>query len=279
MKLNFNQCWPVLVILLLGQACGVQVSPGEIQFFTGDQPVVTPTTTPTPTETPPPTIAAPLPPPTAVSTPGYTVEQAAAVDNPAPAAGPVAVVAIPPPVSDPNSTTITEYVDDTHVLVSVDGVEYRLPYATLPPAPYYYYPQPTATPNLYWDGRLAGLGVTLNRAVPAPNQPVFRLVSAQYKDGTEAGGFHHIFVEVVDENGNRMLNQPVAQNWADGVAVGVTENKPAPEYALNFPIYGVQGPDSYSISVIGYPSDTVYGLGLPGGQLVSYWLKFQKQPR
>lgn len=273
MKFNIYQFWALLACLLLSQACGVQVSPGEIQLFTGNQPVVTPTPTPTPTVTPLPT--ATILPPMPAATPAYTIEQAAA-DIPPQNSAPGPVRAIPPPVTDPNSTTITQYIDDTTVNVMVDGIEYRLPYATLPPPPPY---SPQPTPGIYWDARLSGLGVTLDRATSAPNQPVFRLISAQYKDSTEAGGFHHIYVEVVDENGQRLLNQPVAQTWPDGVAVGVTENKPAPEYAVNFPIYGVQGPDNYTIAVASYPSDIVNGLGLPGGQLVSYWLKFQRQPR
>lgn len=273
MKLNIFQFGALLVVLLLGAACGVQVSPGEIQVFTGNQPFVTSTPSPTATVTPLPT--ATMPPPTPTPASEYTVQQAG-IDIP-PEQAPEPARAIPPPVANPDSVMITEYVDDTTVDVMIDGVEYRLPYATLPPPPTYVV-QPTPS-LLYWDNRLSGLGVTLSRATPVPNQPVFRLISAMYRDSAEAGGFHHIYVEVVDENGQRLLNQPVAQTWPDGVALGMTENKPAPEYALNFPIYGVQGPDNYSIAVTGYPSDTVGGLGLPGGQLVSYWLKFQRQPR
>lgn len=248
-----------VLLILLAQACGVQVAPGEIQFFGGGAPAVTATPWPTPTLPPTATPIATAPPSAA-----YTVVPAAIPVPPA-----------PPPITNAKDVSIIKYTDSQSVLVLVDGVEYTLPYATLPPPP----PQPKVqpTPALDWDSRLNGLGIWVSRAQGTPGQPVFRLVKAYYEDEAQAGGLHHIYVEVLDEKGQRLVGQPVTQSWSNGQAVGYTENKPAPEYALNFPMYGAQGADNYSIYVTGAASDVVQGLGLPGGHLINYRLTFQRQ--
>lgn len=255
----------ILIFTLLNLACGIQFAPGEIQVFSGNRPYVSPTPTPTATETP-------LPTPTPIPTPVYTVVPAAVQNDPTPAPT-AAPVPAPPPASVQN-VTITQFVDKETVEVIVDGQTYVLPYATLPPPP----PVPTSqwVPSSGWDSRLTELGVYLNRAQTSPGQTVFRLVNARFEDESQANGLHHIYVEVLDENGQRILGQPVIQVWHDGQAVGHTEDKPRPEYALNFPMYGAQGPDNYGVYVLGAPSDVVNGMGLPAGQPVNYRLTFQR---
>ena len=143
-------------------------------------------------------------------------------------------------------------------------------------------PTPSAAPvvpvnNLppVWDSRLDELGITLTRAQAQPGQSVYRLVAARFQDETESKMMHHIFIEVIDEYGQRMLNIPVVMAWADGQATAVTENKPAPEYAANFPMYDYLG--KYSAYVGGAPSDVVSGMGLPAHHHVSFLLTFQRQ--
>ncbi len=247
----------VLLFVLTNMACGIEFASDEVQLFTGDSPV--PTSTPTPTPTPPPTATlTPLP------TPMYTVVPAAMINNP------------PQPILGAKNVSIVRFVDKDNVVVLVDGVEHTLPYATQPPPPR---PQPKATPTpaLEWDSRLNDLGVWVSRAQSQPGQPVYRLIKAIYEDETQSHGLHHIYVDVLDEKGQRILGQPVTQSWPSGQAVGYTENKPSPEYPLNFPMYGAQGPDSYNIYVTNAPSDVVHGLGLPASKTVNYRLTFQRQ--
>ncbi len=262
-----NRLWlipTILIFVLLNTACGgIQISPGEIQFFSGDNPVSSPTPTQTPIPTPPPT-AAPVP--AATPVPSQDVVQAASVSGPTPIA-PAA-----PPIANVQSVAIAGFVDSNTVDVVVNGYEYRLPYATLSPPPTHLNNIPVE-----WDSRLSGLGVTLTRANAGYGQPVYRLVNARYQDEVESGGLHHIYVEVLDENGQRIPGQPVTQLWATGRATGFTENKPFPEYAVNFPMYGAQGPDNYVVFIPDAASDVVNGLGLPASHLVSYLLTFQRQ--
>jgi hypothetical protein len=87
-----------------------------------------------------------------------------------------------------------------------------------------------------------------------------------------------IFVEVLDENGQRILGQPVMVTWPDGQARLVTEDKPAPEYAANAPMYSALNEGTYQVYVEGAPSDVVNGLGLPGNHHVNYLLTFKREP-
>jgi hypothetical protein len=54
----------------------------------------------------------------------------------------------------------------------------------------------------------------------------------------------------------------------------VTEDKPAPEYAANVPMYNLLG--QYRVYVAGGSSDVVNGLGLPAKHHVCYLLTFQR---
>lgn len=93
-----------------------------------------------------------------------------------------------------------------------------------------------------------------------PGQSYWQLVSAYWQNKEESGNDHTIYINVLDENGSRIAGQPVEIRWADGSLTLFTEDKPAPEYTTNFPMYGTLG--SYSVSIPGLPSDTIQGLGM-----------------
>jgi len=65
---------------------------------------------------------------------------------------------------------------------------------------------------------------------------------------------------VLDANGNRVIGQPVIVQWASGNVILPVENRPPPDWGVNFPMYSTLG--SYSVSVGGAPSDRLVGLGL-----------------
>lgn len=224
---------------------------------------------PTPTETPAPAVPEPPPPP------APDAIEASLEQPPPPPTEPEPAVPAPPPIMGANEVSLIGFVDAQTVEVLVDGQPYVLPFAYLPPLP-----APAAAPSAVpstWDTRLDGLAVKLTRAQAGPGESVFRLTAAQFQDETQAHGLHHIYVEVLDEKGQRIIGQPIIQAWRDGQIVFYTRDKPAPEFAANVPMYGALGTDNYHIYVDGLPSDTVEGLGLPGGRLVNYLLTFQRQ--
>ncbi len=163
------------------------------------------------------------------------------------------------------------------VIAAAANVPATTPTATITPRPTAAPATATPTPvTLVWDPRLSDLDIKLTRAGKEPDQPIFRLVAAKYLNEWEAGGLHHVFVEVLDEQGQRILGQPVTLAWPDGKSKMVTEDKPAPEFAANSPLYGSMEDGTYKVYVDGAPSDTVSGLGLPGKHHVSYQLTFQR---
>ncbi|MCD6290610.1 MAG: cyclic nucleotide-binding domain-containing protein [Anaerolineae bacterium] len=128
-------------------------------------------------------------------------------------------------------------------------------------------PKPTPTPKpqaaaaaISWDGRLNQLGVGLIHANVAPGQPYWRLIEARWTDEKESEGRHHIYVNVLDEAGHRIIGQPIKVFWRSGSVTGKTEDKSPTEYSYNFQMYAAG--NSYNVSVEGLPSDVVTGMGL-----------------
>ncbi len=204
-----------------------------------------PTFTPEPTATPVPTNT-PTPTPTPVPT-----------NTPEPTPTPAPTNTPKPPAAPPPATPAA-------VAQAPQAVARQVP------------PEPPR--NL--DPRLGQLGVSIEPANVPSGQPYWRVIEVLWQDEQQAAGRHSVFVEVLDENGNRIVGQPVVFAWADGKTVSPTENKPPPEYAVNFPMYAAG--QAYSIWVEGLPSDKVRGLGL--GDLEERWrtihvvylIKFQK---
>jgi hypothetical protein len=125
-----------------------------------------------------------------------------------------------------------------------------------------------------WDTRLDELNVAVEPANVRPGQSYWKVIKAEFQTPEEGGGRHHIYIEVLDEEGERLVGQEVEIGWQDGGATIVTEDKPEPEYAANFPMYNDLG--GYSARLPGL-SDTVTGMGLPWGRMhVVYNIVFQK---
>jgi len=86
------------------------------------------------------------------------------------------------------------------------------------------------------------------------------LVAVDWLPPEESGGRHHIYVELLDETGERAVGQTVEIQWPGGLAqIQAEGNKPEGE-AVAFPQYGLLG--SYAVQVQGLPSDKILGLGL-----------------
>jgi hypothetical protein len=131
-----------------------------------------------------------------------------------------------------------------------------------------------------WDGRLDQLGVNVEPANVQPGQQYWRLVEARWLDEKESGGKHHIYVEALDENGGRIVGQPVTVFWGDGSHTGRVEDKAAPDLGFNFQMYA--SGYAYSVKVEGLPSEVVRGAGMGSiedrfrGIHTSFELVFQK---
>jgi hypothetical protein len=121
---------------------------------------------------------------------------------------------------------------------------------------------------LEWDSRLDALGVKLVRAQPAAGETCYRLVKAKWLSEAESGGRHHIYVDVLDEEGKRILGQRVIVSNG-GQTVLVTEDKPPPGLSCNMPMYAALG--TYYCQVEGV-SDVVTGMGMGSAELPGHML-------
>lgn len=90
-----------------------------------------------------------------------------------------------------------------------------------------------------WDPRLDQRGAVLIEATVTPGQGYWRLIKARWYNTEESDGRHHIFVDVLDENGDRKVGIPVLVTWPEGSTTVVTEAKPGEEYATNSAMFAL----------------------------------------
>lgn len=129
------------------------------------------------------------------------------------------------------------------------------PTPTTGPAP----PGPVARE---WDRRLDWFYPTVRMEETPINsgQWYWRLTRTRWEE--ECGGRHHIYVEVLDENGNRSFGESVVVEYGS-----VPHLFPYPDleklgedYAFNYPMNELLG--AYNVYVEGLPSDKMLGMGL-----------------
>jgi hypothetical protein len=123
-------------------------------------------------------------------------------------------------------------------------------------------PSPSAPePTREWDPRLDQRGVILTSAEASPGQGYWRLITARWYNEQESNGRRHIFMDLRNANGDRIIGAPVRIYWNGGDVILSTEAKPGEAYAVNFgmnniaPSYGARPAD-------GQPADSVWGMGL-----------------
>jgi len=117
-----------------------------------------------------------------------------------------------------------------------------------------------------WDPRLTQRGTILIPATVQPGQGYWRLVKAVWYAEHEPpfDGQHHIFIDMLDSQGQRQTGAPVEITSLDGLdvfATLITEAKPGELYAANFPMYRL-APAYRAAPSDGSPADVVTGMGL-----------------
>lgn len=163
----------------------------------------------------------------------------------------------PLPTSTPLPTA-TPLPTDTPAPVIAAAVDTAPPPPTDTPTPAAV--QAAAAPPRNLDPRLAQLGVGIKDAPAAPGQQYWRVIEARWEDGNQAGGKHHIYVDVLDENGKRLVGQNVTVYWGDGSYTGPTEDKPPPDLGFNYMMYAAG--NAYNVKVEGLPSEELDGAGM-----------------
>ena len=120
----------------------------------------------------------------------------------------------------------------------------------------------TPVPPREWDRRLDYFGdtVRLEEAQVSRGQWYWRLIRTKW---LEESGNHHIYVEVLDEKGNRSFGQTIVIEYggAPHYETYPSPDKLGEEYAYNFVMNDLLG--SYNVYIGGgEPSDKIYGVGL-----------------
>lgn len=126
---------------------------------------------------------------------------------------------------------------------------------------------PTPVPDRDIDPRLTDRGVAIQAVDVRPGQTYWRVVRGEWLDESQAGGRHHIYIDALDEQGQRVPGAEFVINWPNGSAIIRTEAKPGEPWAANYPM----SPSRNEFSVLpgGELGDMVSGIGMgadtPGG--------------
>ena len=106
------------------------------------------------------------------------------------------------------------------------------------------------------DGRIRDL-LTLDLA-----GEIFKLSEIIWMDPDESRGLHHIFVDIVDEQGRRLAGEKFRVSWSGEEVIVPVEEKPGEPWGGNYPMYATMGSYSVSIASASGASDRVGGLGM-----------------
>ncbi len=99
-------------------------------------------------------------------------------------------------------------------------------------------------------------GVRVIQTTVAPGASLWRTVRVHHLTPEENGGRHHIFLDMLDEAGQRIMGAQARVTW-DGGEQTVTIDKPATEPGTNFPMWKWQ---VCAVEGLGLPSDRVENL-------------------
>jgi hypothetical protein len=102
-------------------------------------------------------------------------------------------------------------------------------------------------------------GAVFKPATVVAGQVYWKLVEATGPQNI--GGNHHLYVDVLDESGKRVVGVPVLFYSRDDDVHTKTEAKPGEAQAANLPLYS--GGNAYGVRIdSGIPSDDLFGVGL-----------------
>lgn len=162
----------------------------------------------------------------------------------------------PQPQTTPGQETAPLYLPIIHAQAAATPV----PTATAVEPTQTPVPTATAIPR-EWDSRLDQRHTSLIEATVQPQQGYWRLVRAQWYNEDEAGGRHHILVDVLDEAGARLVDVPIRIYWSGGEAMLNTQAKPGEPYAADFAMFSI-APSYGAYPNNGAPTDAIWGMGL-----------------
>lgn len=196
-----------------------------------------------------------LPTATPMPTPVLTVTLTPMATRPLTVADPDNRYVVTPTATATPTATLTSTATDGS---GVDGLSIAITHTMLP---------------TIWESSLITLEVTWLPAVVPYGKPFWRLTEARWLNEQQSNGLHHVFVDVVDKAGLRIVKDPPTMRltWTTGACEQAIDNR-APywiagrSYGADCPMYSAGKVYQLQVDGDGLPSDIVknIGLGEPG---------------
>ena len=111
---------------------------------------------------------------------------------------------------------------------------------------------------------------------------VYKLEEIVWMDPAQSAGLHHIFLDIVDQHGKRLVGERARVSWTGGEAIVPIEEKAGEPWAGNLPMFAVLGTYAVQVVAAAGASDAVAGLGMGTPQEpkvkhhTSFGLRFRK---
>jgi len=128
---------------------------------------------------------------------------------------------------------------------------------------------PPTLPTIEWDPQLTARGAVLIEANVTAGEGYWKLVKGEWLDENEAGGRHHILIDLLDSAKQRVVNVPITIAWKDDAVKIVSELKPGEAYAANYAMFDV-APSYAAQPATDAPADRVEGMGLGSIELPTW---------
>jgi hypothetical protein len=106
------------------------------------------------------------------------------------------------------------------------------------------------------ENNAAAYDVSVEEAKVAPGAEYWRVIRIYHLAPHENNGRHHIFLDALSPEGNRVRNSEAQITWEGGQQTAVLD-KPDNEPGANFPMWKWQ---ICNVRMLGLPSDTIHGL-------------------
>jgi hypothetical protein len=121
-------------------------------------------------------------------------------------------------------------------------------------------PKPPSSPSTAFERQIDERATARGVSLVESNTASWKVKRIEWLDKEQSQGRHHIYFDVLDEQGNRIVGIPIKVIWPTGFHTVKTEAKSGEPYSANFPMSPSR--NEFSVMIDGQDSEMVRGIGM-----------------